>query len=73
MKPAIAAVLCAASAIRTSGQAPVQTVPVVITSDYYAQPKVLILHALNNSGKDITGYIFLMSHKNPRLTLGKPA
>jgi hypothetical protein len=32
-------------------------VPVVITSDYYAQPKVLVLHALNNSGKDITGYI----------------
>jgi hypothetical protein len=25
-----------------------QAVPVVITSDYYAQPKVLVLHALNH-------------------------
>jgi hypothetical protein len=40
-------------------------VPVVITSDYYAGPKVLVLHALNNSGKDITGYTMLIGHKNP--------
>src|SRR5580658_2653576 len=55
--------LVAASAMRTSGQTPVQTVPVVITSDYYAQPKVLVLHALNNSGKDIVGYTFVTRYK----------
>jgi hypothetical protein len=60
MKSAIVAVLCVAFAIRTSGQ----TVPVVITSDYYAQPKVLVLHALNNSGEDITGYTIIIRHKN---------
>jgi hypothetical protein len=43
--------------------------PVVITSDYYAQPKVLVLHALNNSGKDITGYTMIIRHKNADGTL----
>ncbi len=45
--------------------------PVVITSDYYAQPKVLVLHVLNNSGKDITGYTMIIRHKNPDGTLDK--
>jgi hypothetical protein len=64
MKSAIVAVLCvAAFAIRTSGHAQARTVPVVITSDYYAQPKVLVLHAINNSGKDITGYTIIIRHK----------
>ncbi len=45
--------------------------PVVITSDYYAQPKVLVLHALNNSGKDITGYTIIIRHKNADGTLDK--
>jgi hypothetical protein len=57
-----------AFAVRGSGQA-VQKVPVVITSDYYAQPKVLVLHALNNSGKDITGYTMIIRHKNPDGTI----
>ena len=35
----------------------------VITSDYYAQPKVLVLHLFNGSGKDITGYTIVMRHK----------
>ena len=39
-------------------------VPVVITSDYYAGPKVLVLQALNNSGKDISGYTMIIRHKN---------
>jgi len=56
MKSAIAAVLCAAFAIRTCGQAPVQTVPVVVTWDYEAQHKMLTLHLVNNTGKDITAY-----------------
>jgi hypothetical protein len=65
--------LCAvlAFALRASGQAQVQNVPVVVTSDYYAQPKVLVLHALNNSGKDITGYTIIIRHKNPDGTLDK--
>jgi hypothetical protein len=63
---AIVAVLCvAAFGIRTSGQ----TVPVVVTSDYYAQPKVLVLHILNNSGKDITGYTIIIRHKRADGTL----
>jgi hypothetical protein len=68
MKWTMAAVLCVAFAIRTSGQAQ-GTVPLVITSDYYAQPKVLVLHALNNSGKDITGYTIIIRHKKPDGTL----
>jgi hypothetical protein len=40
-----------------------------ITSDYYAQPKVLVLHALNNSGKDITGYTIIIRHKKADGTL----
>jgi hypothetical protein len=43
----------------------------VITSDYYAQPKVLVLHVFNNSGKDITGYIIVTRHKNPDGTVNK--
>jgi hypothetical protein len=63
---AIVAVLCvAAFGIRTSGQAQVKNVPVVVTPDYYAQPRVLVLLALNNSGKDITGYTIIIRHKKP--------
>jgi hypothetical protein len=63
--------LCAvlAFALRASGQTQVQKVPVVVTSDYYAQPKVLVLHALNNSGQDITGYTMIIRHKNPDGTI----
>jgi hypothetical protein len=43
--------------------------PVVITSNYYAEPKVLVLHALNNSGKDITGYTMIIGHRNPDGTM----
>ena len=56
-------------AIWTPGHAQTQTVPVVITSDYYAQPKVLVLHALNNSGKDIVGYTFITRYKKPDGTI----
>jgi len=64
MKTAMAVLSILAFAPRTSSQTQqVQKVPVVITSDYYAQPKVLVLHALNNSGKDITGYTIIIRHK----------
>ena len=72
MKSAIVTVLCVAGfAIWTPCHAQAQTVPVVFTSDYYAQPKVLVLHALNTSGKDITGYTFIIRHKNPDGTVDK--
>ncbi len=45
--------------------------PLVITSDYYAQPKTLIVHALNNSGKDIVGYTLTIRNKLPDGTLDK--
>lgn len=63
--------LCIVFAIRTSGQAQVQKVPVAVTWDYYAQPKTLIVHALNNSGKDITGYTIIIRYKNPDGTMDK--
>jgi len=68
MKSTILAVLCVAFSLGAS-PARGQTVPVVITSDYYAQPKVLVLHALNNSGKDITSYTIIIRHKKPDGTL----
>ena len=72
MKSAIETALCVAGfAIWTPCHAQAQTVPVVFTSDYYAQPKVLVLHALNNSGKDITGWTFIIRHKNPDGTVDK--
>ena len=61
-------VLCLAFAIQTPGQTAER---LVFSSDYYAGPKTLIAHALNNSGRDITGYIFLIRHKNPDGTVDK--
>ena len=52
-----------------ASQAQVQKV--VITSDYYAQPRVLVLHTLNSTGKDIVGYTIIIQHKNPDGTLDK--
>jgi hypothetical protein len=72
MKSTILAVLCVAFSLGAS-PAQGQTVPVVITSDYYAQPKVLVLHALNNSGKDIIGYTIVIRHKNTDGTIDKVA
>jgi hypothetical protein len=45
--------------------------PVVITSNYYAGPKVLVLHPPNNSGKDIIGYTIIIADKNPDGTMDK--
>ena len=61
--------LWALAFIAGATQVQAQTVPVVITSDYYAQPKVLVLHALNNSGKDITGYTIVTRYKKPDGTI----
>ena len=74
MKSAMVTVLGVAGfAIWAPGHAQTQTVPVVITSDYYAQPKVLVLHALNNSGKDIVGYTFITRYKKPDGTIDQGA
>lgn len=64
MKSAIVAVLCIAFTLGTS-QTQVQNLPVAVTWNYYAQPKTLILHVLNNSGKDIIGYNVTVGWKNP--------
>jgi hypothetical protein len=70
MKTAIVAVAFLAFTTWVSDQAQeISKVPVVITSDYYAQPKVLVLHALNNSGKDITSYTIITRHKKSDGTL----
>jgi hypothetical protein len=39
-----------------SSEAPVQKVPVALTWNYYPQPKTLVLHLANISGKDITEF-----------------
>jgi hypothetical protein len=41
MKSAVVTVLCVVSAMRTSGQAQVQSVPAFFTTDYYAQTRTL--------------------------------
>src|SRR5215467_5700301 len=72
MKSTIVTVLCGAGfAIWTPCHAQTQTVPVEFTSDYYAQPKVLVLHVLNSSGKDIIGFTFFMRQKNSDGTVNK--
>jgi hypothetical protein len=71
MRLGIAFALCVLAITPRASHAQSRAVPVVITSDYYAQPKVLVLHALNNSGKDITGYNIIMRHKNQNGTVDK--
>ena len=44
---------------------------VVLTWDYYAPAKTVIFHALNNSGKDITGYSIVIRNKLPDGTMEK--
>jgi len=44
-------------------QKQVQTVPVAVTWNYYPQPKSLVLHLVNNSGKDITGFNITTKNK----------
>lgn len=84
MRPAIVAVLCIASAIRTPGQTPTTVtlycpialpaptvhseIPntltaVAVTWNYYPQPKMLVLHLTNISGKDITAYNLTVRNK----------
>jgi hypothetical protein len=69
MKLATISALCILAITSRASHSQAQTVPVEITSDYCAQPKVLVLHALNNSGKDITGYTIIIRHKKADGTL----
>lgn len=55
--------------VRAAGQA--QNVPVAITYDYDAQGRVLLMHATNNSGKDIIAYSIRVQRKNPDGTLDR--
>jgi hypothetical protein len=57
---------CIVFAPRTSGQTPEvqkRPVPVAVTSNYYPQPKSLLLHLVNNSSKDITAYAITVKNK----------
>jgi len=67
----LVAAMLAALALVCSDASRAQTLPVVITSEYYPQPKVLVVHAFNGSGKDITGYNITGRHKNSDGTLDK--
>lgn len=46
-----------------SSQALVQKVPVALTWNYYPQPKSLVLHLVNNSGKNVTSYNISVKNK----------
>jgi len=62
---------CAPMLLTAQSKLPDTMSPLAITWDYYAQPKTLVVHTLNNSGKDITGYTIVIRHKNPDGTLDK--
>jgi hypothetical protein len=66
-------VVSGAFTLRASGQAQTPEVPIVVSPEYFAAPKVLILHLLNNSGKDITGYSISIGHRLPNGTMDKSA
>jgi hypothetical protein len=52
-----------ASAPDQSSQALVQKGPVAVTWSYYPQPKSLVLHLVNTSGKNITSYNISVKNK----------
>jgi hypothetical protein len=45
------------------GGADLQSVPLAVTWNYYPQPKSLVLHLVNNSGKNITSYNISVKNK----------
>ena len=53
-------------------QVETQSVPVPITTDYRAETKTLVLHATNNSGKEIDGYYISIRYRLPNGTWDKP-
>ena len=54
-----------------SAQAQAKSEPVLITSDYHPETKALVLHATNNSGKDISGYYISIQSRLPNGTWDK--
>ncbi len=76
---ALLSLVCSASAqaqastAAAGGPAQVQSqkVPVMVTWDYRAETKTLLVHATNNSGKDIVAYFISVRHKLPDGTLDK--
>ena len=64
MKSAILATLFFAFTLQASSDAQeVQKAPIAVTWDFYPQPKSLILHLVNNSGKDIVAYDITVLNK----------
>jgi hypothetical protein len=51
------------TATPSGAQPQAQKVPVMVTWNYYPQPKSLVLHLVNNSGKDITAYDVTVKNK----------
>lgn len=45
--------------------AQVRKLPLAVTCDYHMQRKMLIVHTVNNSVKDITAYTITIRHKEP--------
>jgi hypothetical protein len=61
----------AAAALSGAPQAQAQNVPILITLDYHAETKSLVLHTTNNSGKDIVGYYISIQYRLPDGTWDK--
>jgi hypothetical protein len=61
------------TAVAADGPAQVQSqkVPVMVTWDYRAETKTLLVHATNNSGKDIVAYFISVRRKLPEGTFDK--
>jgi hypothetical protein len=53
----------ATPALSGAVRADLQRVPLAVTWNYYPQPKSLVLHLLNNSGKNITSYNISVKNK----------
>lgn len=78
LRAALLSVVCSAAQAQTStgapgGPAQVQSskVPVVVTWDYRAETKTLLVHATNNSGKDIVAYFISIRRRLPEGTFDK--
>jgi len=70
MKSAIVALLCIVFTLRAS-PAQAQKVPVMVTWEYRGRTEPFVVHATNNSGKDIVGYVIGDRQKLPDGTVDK--
>ena len=81
LRAALLSLVCSAAQAQTDtdttatpsvvAQSQTQNVPVLITLDYHAETKALVLRATNNSGKGISGYYISIQYRLPNGTWDK--